>query len=131
MEEILDLSDISSGKGRMSLTAMLLDKMGHSSEGVNVLDEKSEPASVRDSALVDKEDEGEKSLNVPQKGVLFILDSWRKTKSSMKKLKQKEVLVLYDECSRYQTASDEAGKEEKVAIGSDISRGLLINKKQY
>ena len=130
-EEIMDLAEISSGKGRVYLSDKLLQEIG-----ISTFDEvKQEVSAVEESKNEDIITEYEERAEVSDekkeevlKGVLFILDSWRKTKSSKKRLKEKEILDLYESCSQFSSTTDSTG--QKMIMGTAV-RGLLVNKKQY
>lgn len=129
--EVHELIDVFKGKGRRPITPFLeefLDKIDEEN-GVSVEDSKK---ILLHQSVLDFNEE-KKLEHIPEtpegglKGVLFILDSFKKTKKYQQLLKSREVLNLYGQTSSQAIS----GQSENEASGVAKSKGILINKKHF
>ena len=131
--EVHELIDIFKGKGRRKVTPYLEKymakiKQDDSSGGDDL------KRSFLQGRILERGIEGEPSreeiLNSEDqlKGVLFILDSFRKTKTSQNRLKSREVYSLYQEINDQSVFGTDSLKD---ASSFSKSKGILVNKKHY
>jgi hypothetical protein len=130
--EVHELIDIFKGKGRRKITPFLDKYLKEISDDGEPSSEDSKKALLhqyKNNELKDTDnDTCDDSSNEEPKGVLFILDSFRKTRKYQQILKSKEVLGLYSKTSEQAIISSDELEGNSVAKSS---KGILINKKHY
>ena len=137
-DEIQELTKISSGEGRVSLTKLLQERLdldvpvekkeeqSKDDTDDNVLDFKKKKVEEKDEGPLKKADR--KDFNINKKGVVFILDLRDKLEYVRKILKKKEVIELYDQISNIDIEHERVNKDDMKK--SSVS-GILVNKRQY
>ena len=130
--EVHELIDIFKGKGRRRITPFVEEYLLNNSQSGPVVEEDGKHVLLHSDVEVSDEvlekgnnDVEEQTKNL--KGVLFILDSFRRTRKFQNILKGREVLNLYNQ------ASDQSLSRIDKLEGNSVakSKGILINKKHY
>ena len=131
--EVHELIDVFRGKGRQKLTPFLeqyvkkLDSSkAYKQDELKLALIKGASSEKYSSEHADEVDQL-KEAPTEKKGVLFILDSFRKTRKYQKMLKSSEVISLYNEMNRF---SSEQLDPNEVQV-SNRNKGVLINKKHF
>lgn len=131
--EVHELIDVFKGKGRRPITPYLVEYLenidikqnGVSAEDSNhvLLHQVSQ-----DNNQVILEDLGAEEVDSTElKGVLFILDSFRKTKKYQQLLKSREIFNLYNKTN----SEAIGGLNDQEVVNTAKSKGILINKKHF
>ena len=128
--EVHELIDIFKGKGRRKITPFLDEYLREISDDGEPSSEDSKKALLHQykNNELNETDIYEVNSNEEPKGVLFILDSFRKTRKYQQILKSKEVLGLYSKTSEQAIVSSDELEGNSAAKSS---KGILINKKHY
>ena len=129
--EVHELIDVFKGKGRRNITPYLEDYLQSiSAESSSSSNKEPNLASLRNkkyaSKTIEQSDEISKKTD-NQKGVLFILESFRKTKKYQNMLKSREVMNLYGHIKTQPISKIKDVESNLVAK----SKGILVNKKHY
>lgn len=120
-DEIQQLTTISQGEERHSLTEMLRKELSLKLENSNVV-----PLQVV-KTNVEADIKEKKNFLTESKGVAFILEIKEKMKSSQDSLKSKEIFALYKKSSLVDIDQE---KNHKDDLKKSSFSGVLINKKQ-
>lgn len=131
VSEVHELIDIFKGKGKRDITPFLEKYLSESCDADQALEEdkkiilfKAEAeGKSEDGDLSDHSSEGQ----LEKKGVLFILDSFRRTKKYQAMLKSVEIIKLYEQVNSQPVRNVKA---LEVNTGAK-SKGILINKKHF
>ena len=132
VSEIHDLIDVFRGKGKRDITPFLqqyLKKLDHEELVIQNEDKQSLIESLNDDdddEVVQAKDIFDVSDSEEKKGVLFILDSFKKTRKSQELLKSREVINLY---LKINSETKKSNSSLEISYQSK-SKGILINKKQ-
>ena len=132
VSEIHDLIDVFRGKGKRDITPFLqqyLKKLDHEELVIQNEDKQSLIESLNDDdddEVVQAKDIFDVSDSEEKKGVLFILDSFKKTRKSQELLKSREVINLY---LKINSETKQSNSSLEISYQSK-SKGILINKKQ-
>ena len=131
VSEVHELIDIFKGKGKRDITPFLEKYLAESCDAEQALEqdnkiilfkaEAEDKSKDGDSPDHSSEDQSEK------KGVLFILDSFRRTKKYQAMLKSVEIIKLYEQVNSQPVRNVKA---LEVNTGAK-SKGILINKKHF
>ncbi len=140
-DEISELTKIAGSKPKVSLTEILENEISNA-HNKNEKDFSSDGDGVSDEEKVDDSKEGrkdefsEKELSLGEKkedvlrGSLFILSQKEKLKSSVSRIKEKEVLELYKKNSSVDINQEkESRKRADRTLTSHT--GVLVNKRQF
>lgn len=132
VSEIHDLIDVFRGKGKRDITPFLqqyLKKLDQEELVIQNEDKQSLIESLNDDdddEVVQAKDIFDVSDSEEKKGVLFILDSFKKTRKSQELLKSREVINLY---LKINSETKKSNSSLEISYQSK-SKGILINKKQ-
>jgi hypothetical protein len=121
-EEIQELTTISQGEERNSLTDMLRSSIGLNLEGPNNVLELVDTEVIEDVEAYTKPD-----FNSENKGVVFILEIKDKMRKSREGLKSKEVYDLYHRSSLVDIEQEKSNKDD---LKKNSYLGVLVNKRQ-
>ena len=130
--EVHELIDIFKGKGRRKITPYLEQYLASiDNDEFHDVDNSKQvllQEGISFNTLKDASEKHEVNEGKELKGVLFILDSFRKTRKYQNLLKSREIINLYGLIKTQAiTKSDELKSNQKVAK----SKGVLVNKKHY
>lgn len=128
--EVHELIDIFKGKGRRKITPFLEEYLEsiESEDISNVEDTKKSLFSTKSNFSGDlSQDLSNEESKGERKGVLFILDSFKRTRKYQNLLKSKEVINLYSKIKNQPISRSNAVENNITAK----SKGVLVNKKHY
>lgn len=131
VSEVHELIDIFKGKGKRDITPFLEKYLAESCDAEQILDRDKKIILFKTEAQEDPEEEDSltqlRDDPSERKGVLFILDSFRRTKKYQAMLKSVEIIKLYEQVNAQPVRNLRALEEN---IGAK-SKGILVNKKHF
>lgn len=128
--EVHELIDIFKGKGRRKITPFLEEYLESiESEEISSAEDIKKSLFSSDTCLSGdlSEEEIVDDSASERKGVLFILDSFKRTRKYQNLLKSKEVITLYSKIKNQPISRSYTLENNTTAK----SKGVLVNKKHY